>query len=126
MDRLFAETPRRGRWDAAPEYPAMNIWTDESNAILTAELPGVNVEDIDISVENELLTLQGGRQFDEPEEGVKYHRRERRFGPFSRTFRLPFRVEADAVKATFENGVLSIVLPRAEADLPRKIEIKSA
>jgi HSP20 family protein len=103
----------------------MNVWTDENNAVLTAELPGVNVEDIEISVEDELLTLQGGRQPDEPQEGVRYHRRERRFGPFSRTFRMPFRVEGDAVEATFENGVLNVVLPRAQEDLPRKISVKS-
>jgi HSP20 family protein len=103
----------------------MNIWTDENSAVLTAELPGVKVEEIDVSVENELLTLRGGRQPDEPQEGVKYHRRERRFGPFSRTFRLPFRVEPDTVEATFENGVLNVVLPRAQEDLPRKISVSS-
>ena len=112
-------------WGAAPEYPAMNVWTDENNAVLTAELPGVKPEEIDVSVENELLTLRGGRQRQEPEEGLTYHRRERRFGPFSRSFRLPFRVEAEAVQATFENGVLNVVLPRAEADLPRKIAVQS-
>jgi HSP20 family protein len=101
----------------------MNIWTDENNAILTAELPGVKTEDIDISVEDEMLTLRGSRQRDELDEVTTYHRRERRFGPFSRTFRLPFRVEADAVEATFKNGVLSVVLPRAQADRPRKIAV---
>ena len=125
MNRLFGDVPRESRWRAAPEYPAMNVWTDENNAVLTAELPGVKPEDIDISVEDELLTLRGNRQREELEEGMTYHRRERRFGPFSRTFRLPFRVEADAVEATFQNGILGVVLPRAEADLPRKIAVKS-
>jgi HSP20 family protein len=103
----------------------MNVWTDENSAVLTAELPGVKSEDIDISVEDEILTLRGGRQREELEESSTYHRRERRFGPFSRTFRLPFHVDAEAVSATFENGVLSIVLPRAEADKPRKITVQS-
>ena len=125
MNRLFGDVPQESRWRAAPEYPAMNVWTDENSAVLTAELPGVKSEDIDISVEDELLTLRGSRQREELEEGMRYHRRERRFGPFSRTFRLPFRVEAEAVDATFKNGVLSVVLPRAEADLPRKITVKS-
>jgi len=126
MDRVYGETPRRGGWSVAPEYPAMNIWTDENNAILTAELAGVKSEDIDISVENELLTLRGSRQPEEPEEGMTYHRRERRCGSFSRTFRLPFQVDADAVEATLENGMLNVVLPRAEADKPRKIAVKAS
>jgi HSP20 family protein len=103
----------------------MNVWTDENNAILTAELPGVKPEEIDISVENQLLTLRGGRHRQEPEDGMTYHRRERRFGPFNRSFRLPFRVEPESVEASFENGVLNVVLPRAEADLPRKIAVQS-
>ena len=125
MVRMPASFSRSSHWGSAPEYPAMNVWTDENNAVLTAELPGVKPEEIDIAVENELLTLRGGRQRQEPEDGQTYHRRERRFGPFSRSFRLPFRVEADAVQATFENGVLNVVLPRAEADMPRKIAVQS-
>lgn len=125
MDRLFSEWPVRAGW-AAPEYPAMNVWTSEDSAIVTAELPGVNTEDIDISVEDELLTLRGNRQPDEMQESAKYHRRERRYGAFARTFRLPFSINADAVKATFENGVLSISLPRAEVDKPKRIKVKSA
>jgi HSP20 family protein len=124
MNRLFGEWPRQARWGAAPEYPAMNIWTDENNAIVTAELPGVSPDHIDISVEEDLLTLRGGRQREELDEGVTFHRRERRFGPFTRTFRLPFRVEAEKVEAVFENGVLNVTLPRAEADKPRRIAVK--
>jgi HSP20 family protein len=104
----------------------MNIWTDENHAILTAELPGVKAEDIDISVENEMLTLRGNRQQEEPVEGMTYHRRERRCGSFSRTFRLPFQADAGAVEATLEDGILNVVLPRAEADMPRKIAVKAS
>jgi HSP20 family protein len=103
----------------------MNVWTSEDNAIVTAELPGVNLADIDISVENELLSVRGDRQPDELEEGGTYHRRERRHGSFVRTFRLPFRVAANEVQASYQNGVLSIVLPRAEADKPRRIAIRA-
>lgn len=126
MDRVHRERPRRGAWNLAPEYPAMNVWTDENNAILTAELAGVKSEDIDVSVENELLTLRGNRQTEEPVEGMTYHRRERRCGSFSRTFRLPFQVDAAAVEATLESGMLNVVLPRAEADKPRKIAVKAS
>jgi HSP20 family protein len=102
----------------------MNVWTDEDSAIVTAELPGVNLDNIDISVENDVLTLRGERQRDE-QEGATYHRRERRYGSFVRTFRVPFRVDAEQVEATFKNGVLNIVLPRAEEDKPKRISVKA-
>jgi len=70
-------------------------------------------------------TLRGSRQPEEVGEGVTFHRRERRFGSFTRTFRLPFDVDADKVEARFQNGVLSITLPRAEADKPKKIAVKT-
>mgnify|MGYP001031072168 FL=1 len=124
MNRLFRDWPSESRWSAAPSYPAMNVWTDEDSAIVTAELPGVNLDNIDISVENDVLTLRGERQRDE-EEGVTYHRRERRYGSFVRTFQMPFRVDAEQVDATFKNGVLNIVLPRAEEDKPKRITVKA-
>jgi len=103
----------------------MNIWTDQDSAIVTAELPGVDLEDIEISVEDDTLTLRGDRQREELEEGVTYHRQERRFGSFLRTFQLPFRVDAEKVDATLKNGVLSVFLPRAEEDRPRRIVIRA-
>jgi HSP20 family protein len=127
MDRLFNPFyGNRSRFQTAPSFPAMNVWTNQDGAILTAELPGVNPEDIDISVVGETLTLTGTRQPEELQEGEKYHRRERGYGKFTRTFQLPFPVEADKVDAVFEKGVLHISLPRAEADKPRKISIKTA
>jgi HSP20 family protein len=124
MNRLFSDWPSQAGWSTAPSYPAMNVWTDEDSAIVTAELPGVNLDNIDISVENDVLTLRGERQRDE-QEGVTYHRRERRSGSFVRTFRVPFRVDAEQVEATFKNGVLSIALPRAEEDKPKRISVKA-
>jgi HSP20 family protein len=127
MDRLFNTFyGNRSRLQAAPSFPAMNVWTNQDGAVLTAELPGINPEDIDISVVGETLTLTGARQPEELPEGEKYHRRERGYGKFTRTFQLPFPVEADKVNAVFEKGVLHISLPRAEADKPRKISIKTA
>jgi HSP20 family protein len=125
MNRLFTDWSTQARRTVAPGYPAMNIWTDQDSAIVTAELPGVNLEDIDISVEDDTLTLRGDRQRDALEEGVTYHRQERRFGSFLRTFQLPFRVDAEKVDATLKNGVLSVSLPRAEEDKPRRIAIRA-
>ena len=124
MDRLFSDWPTEAKLSAAPSYPAMNVWVDENSAIVTAELPGVLLDHIDISVEDDTLTLRGDRQPDK-EEGATYHRRERRQGSFLRTSKLPFRVDAENVDATFKNGVLSIVLPRAEENKPRKIAVRA-
>jgi HSP20 family protein len=103
----------------------MNVWTNEEGGVVTAELPGVDREDIDISVQDDTLTLRGTRKRDEPEEGGTYHRRERGTGAFARTVQLPFRVEAGEVEATFESGVLNITLPRAEEDRPKRIAVKA-
>lgn len=126
MNRLFSDWPTGAGLSPAPSYPAMNVWMDENSAIVTAELPGVHLDDIDISVEDDTLTLRGDRQPDKQEEDVTYHRRERRYGNFLRTSQMPFRVDAEKVEATFKNGVLSILLPRAEEDKPRKIAVRAA
>ena len=123
MNRLFGEWPVRAGWSTAPGFPAINAWTNEDSAVVTAELPGVGIDDVEITVEKNTLTLRGRRGPEETEEGATYHRRERRFGGFARAFRLPFHVDADEVKAEFKNGLLTIVLPRAEADKPKKIAI---
>jgi HSP20 family protein len=125
MNRLVNEWPSRYRVNMAAGYPAMNVWTNEDGAIVTAELPGLKPDDIDISVVNDTLTLKGKRNRDECGEHVRFHRRERGCGSFTRSFQLPFQVEPGKVEATFERGVLEITLPRAEADKPRRITIKA-
>jgi HSP20 family protein len=125
MNRLFAQMPPGLSGDVAPTFPAMNVWTDEESVVVTAELPGVAPDDIDVSVVGDTLTLKGSRQPDELEEGESYHRRERRYGAFTRAFQLPFQVEPNQVEANFGNGVLQISLPRAEADKPKKIAVKA-
>ena len=125
MNRLFAGLPASAGGVAAPVYPAMNVWTNEDGAILTAELPGVNADDIEISVEGDTLTLSGNRQPDEMPEQATYHRRERGHGRFSRVFRLPFPIDSGKVDAAFEKGVLRVSLPRPESDKPKKITIKA-
>jgi HSP20 family protein len=124
MNRLFSDWPTRTRWGTALEYPAINVWMDQNSAIVTAELPGVSLDNTEIVVEDDILTLRGHRE-PAKEEGATYHRQERRYGSFLRTFRLPFRVDSKKVEATYANGVLSLVLPRAEEDKPKKIAIKA-
>jgi len=126
MDRLFQDFPSRYRINMATSYPAMNVWTNENGAVVTAELPGVSPENIEISVVNDTLTLSGKRDAEECGEDVRFHRRERGCGAFTRSFQLPFQVDPGKVEAALEKGVLKISLPRAEADKPRKIAVKAS
>lgn len=108
------------------EFPAVNVWVSGDDAEVTIELPGVDPKDVDISVVGKTLTLKGSRTPEEAKEGESYHRNERWGGPFSRTVDLPFLINANKVEAKFNKGVLTVTLPRAEEDKPRKIVVKSA
>ena len=124
MNRLF-DTSSKGRVVNSPTYPAINIWTNEDGQLISAEMPGVHPDDIDIDVTGDALSISGERKPDEVAEDARYHRRERTYGSFSRTIQLPFMVDTNKVEASFKNGVLMVSLPRAEADKPKKITIKS-
>jgi len=125
IERLFDDySPSRLR--RAPGYPAMNVWTSENGLMVTAEVPGVKAEDMDINIVGETLTLSGDRQTEELTEGSRYHRQERGYGRFNRSIQLPFPVDVSKVEANFKDGVLVITLPRAEEDKPKKIVVKSA
>jgi HSP20 family protein len=125
MSRLF-EVYYPNYLRPAPAYPALNVWTNEEGLNVTAEVPGVSPEDIDISVVGDTLTLNGTRKPEELDENARYHRQERGYGDFTRSLQLPFQVDVDKVEATFRNGVLMVAMPRLEEDKPRKIAVKSA
>ena len=125
MNRLFEDYyPTRVR--RAPSYPALNVWSNEEGLFVTAEVPGMHSEDIEISVVGDTLTLSGARKPEDLTEGGRYHRQERGYGSFNRSIQLPFLVDVAKVDATFRNGLLNVTLPRAEEDKPRKISVKSA
>lgn len=109
---------------ASQEFPPINVWTSEDEAIVRAELPGIEPADIDISLVNDTLTIKGCRNKEAEKEGETCHRQERGYGQFARSLQLPFRVESDKVEARFADGVLEISLPRAESDKARKISVK--
>ena len=111
---------------SAPSYPAINIWTNDDGQLITAEMPGVHPEDINIDVNADALSISGERKPDEVAKDAAYHRRERGYGAFSRTIQLPFMVDPNKVEANFKNGVLMISLPRAEVDKPKKITVKNS
>lgn len=122
MNQLFDRT--WSPWSA--EYPPLNVWNSEEEVVVQAELPGFAPEDVDTSVVQNTLTLRGTRKPEELKEGDTYHRRERWTGTFVRTLELPFGVDTDKVEAEFSNGVLSVRLPRAAANRPKKITVKAS
>ena len=116
-------TPARA---APPAFPAVNLWQGDEAVAITAELPGIDPGDIDISVKDNVLTLSGERKPPKLPEAARWHRNERGYGKFTRAVRLPFSASDDNVEARLNNGVLRIVVGRPEEDKPRKIEIKAA
>ena len=109
----------------ASEFPLVNIWVNGDEAILTTEIPGIDAKSVDISVAGKTISLRGSREPEPVTEGSVYHRRERWYGQFSKTFELPFNVEVDAVEARFRKGVLQVVLPKAKTEKPKTIAVKS-
>jgi HSP20 family protein len=103
--------------------PPVDISEDDHNITLKAEIPGVKVEDVGITLENNVLTITGERKFKEEENNENFHRVERRYGKFTRSFTLPAGVNSEEVKATFEDGVLNITLPKREEFKPKQITI---
>jgi len=122
MNRFFDWTWRPG----ATEYPTLNVWSNEDDVVVQAEVPGFAPEDIDVSVVQNTLTLRGSRKPEELKEGETYHRRERWTGKFVRSLELPFEVDSGKVEAEYKNGILSIKLPRAEEHKPKKIAVKAS
>jgi len=111
---------------AQPVFPAVNVWQGDEAVAITAELPGIESADIDISIKDNVLTIAGERKAPEVPDGARWHRNERRYGRFNRAVSLPFAASDDKVEARMTNGVLRIVVGRPEQEKPRKIEIKAA
>lgn len=107
------------------EYPKINAWANEDGLILSADLPGIGPDEIEISVVGDTLTLSGTRSGEALPEGAKYYRRERGQGEFSRSLNMPFEIDVDAIKATVQNGVLKLELPRLPEEKPKKIAVNS-
>lgn len=123
MNRLFEGT---APGLSARPLPALNLWSDGEQALVSLELPGVDPNDIEISVLRDELTLKAERKVPELGEETVCHRAEREAGSLVRSLRLPFEVENDKVSANYERGVLTITLPRAESTKPKRIAIQSA
>lgn len=133
MNRVFDRNPGYPRYERYEEVPVLASWSpavdvreDDGRIVLTAELPGVPLEDIHISVENNVLTLSGERKVDEKHEQGGYHWRERAWGSFRRTFTLPSTVDREGITADYKDGILTVTVPQREEAKPRQIAVNAA
>ena len=120
MDRLFGEFLR----PLAPAFPPVNVYTNDEGAVITAEVPGVEADDLDVSVSGQTVTIRGERKAEDVGEDARWHRQERRFGSFSRQIEMPFTIDPDSVEASCRDGVLEVRLRRVESEKPRKIPVQ--
>ena len=124
MNQLFGRYGRGARGLAPATYPPLNLWEDEHNFYVEAELPGFRLEDLEMYVTSEnQLSIQGERTLPKLEKGA-WHRQERGYGSFNRLMDLPGAVDGSRVSAEFKDGVLTITLPKKEESKPRRIEVK--
>lgn len=125
MDRLMdALSPDTFAARPAGVYPLINLTEDRENYYLRAELPGVKADDLDIQVVRRKVSISGKRTFSEENKEVRYHRREREAGTFSRVIGLPGDIDPEKVNASLKNGILTVVVSKAEAAKPRQITVE--
>ena len=103
--------------------PPVDVYEDEHNLTLKLEVPGVNEEDLDVRVENNTLTVSGERKFEKEEKEENFHRIERRYGSFLRTFRLPNTVDGEKCAAEYDKGILKVTLPKRAEAKPKQIKV---
>jgi len=129
MNRLFDDWPLRfekdlGGVSMAAWSPNVDIFEDENEVVLSLEVPGINEKDIHLSLEGNTLTISGERKLEKEDKKDNYHRIERCYGSFSRSFSLPSNIEHEKISASMDKGVLKVTLPKKEETKPKKIEIK--
>lgn len=133
MERLFEEffepSARRRRWWPTPSetgaiVPNINVYDRKNEVVIKAELPGVEKDNIDLTITKDSITLKGESKKDEEVKEEDYYSREINYGSFVRTIALPSEVESEKAKATFKNGVLEVVLPKKEEAKPKEIKVQ--
>ena len=125
FDRLF--NAQTGAWDMPQTWGlALDVIEHEDGYTVKASVPGITPDNLNVTLEDNVLTIQGEVKEDETIEESNYHIRERRTGSFSRSVRFPVPVEGDKVEAEYENGVLTLTIPKAEAVKPKRIAVKAS
>ena len=125
MERLFDSLTDFTGVRSAGVFPAINVSEDAESVYVRAELPGIKTDDLDITMENDTLTIAGERRPVMEEDSVSYHRREREWGAFRRSFSLPTRVDSDKVAARYLDGILIITLPKSAEGRPKQIAVQA-
>lgn len=129
FDRLFNSLLRGGIQDdgtfgASVWTPAVDIHEQENEYVVKVELPGVSKDDVRITLESNILTIRGEKKRESEQKGENYHRMERSYGSFQRSFTLPTTVKSDKIDAIYKDGVLVVTLPKAEEAKPKQIEVR--
>lgn len=124
MSRLFDSRLSYNGTESVGWTPAVDIYEDEEGVTLRAELAGVEPKDVDVRFENGVLTLRGERKLEQEDKRENYHRVERSYGTFTRSFALPGTVDAERIRAESRNGILTIVVPKRSEAKPRAIQVK--
>jgi HSP20 family protein len=126
VGRIFESMEPVQHWRVPRGVPPINLYDSGEHYILTAQLPGVGPDEVDLSITGETLTIRGDRKRTEGVAEESYRRQERQFGRWTRTVTLPDRVDSTKVSASFGNGVLTVTLPKAEESKPRQISVTPA
>ena len=126
VNRLFQETPYPGNEALMTTgfAPAVDVYEDEQAIIVKMEVPGIEMKDLDVRLENNMLTVEGERKFEKEEKEENFHRIERRYGSFTRSFTVPNTIEPESISADCENGVLKIRLPKKAEAKPKQIKVQ--
>jgi HSP20 family protein len=129
LNRLFGRTfsgPEKARPGVMGGWvPALDVYETADEVVVSAELPGLDPKEVEVSVEDSTLTIRGQRQFEQETDEQNYHRIERRYGSFTRSIRLPQTADADKIQARFDKGVLKVEVPKREEAKPKRIEVKA-
>jgi HSP20 family protein len=123
FDDFFGRPVLKTGWTEGVWSPTVDVSEDKDNVIIRAEMPGMSKEDVKISIQDNVLTLKGEKKQEKEEKDKNYHRIERSYGSFCRSFQLPTSVKSDKVKASYKDGVLSVTLPKTEEVKPKEIPI---
>ncbi len=127
FDRFFSDFfrfPETEEITTQTFYPAVDIKETPKEFVVTAEVPGINKKDINIEIADNTLTIKGERKFEKEQKDESYHRVERSYGAFVRSFSLPSQIVSEKIEASYKDGLLCITIPKAEEKIPKKIEIK--
>ncbi len=123
FDDFFSPLMTRPEWTEGVWSPSVDVSETKDNVVIKAEMPGMTKDDVRISIQNDTITLKGEKKQEKEQKDANYHRIERSYGSFCRSFTLPTAVKADKIKATYQDGILNVTLPKTEEVKPKEIPI---